>query len=73
MLSDGIVGSTYLVSSMHLPEKLQKRLEALGMTVGTPVSVLNRKGKGILIVKFRGTRFALGTSISRNIEVSVCQ
>ena len=45
------------------------RLEALGMTRQTPVSVLNRKGKGILIIKLRGTRFALGYNITKNIEV----
>ena len=39
------------------------------MTRQTPVSVLNRKGKGILIIKLRGTRFALGYNITQNIEV----
>ena len=48
---------------------MERRLEALGMTRGTPVSVLSRKGKGILIIKLRGTRFALGYNITRNIEV----
>ena len=39
------------------------------MTKRTRVSVLNRKGKGILIIKLRGTRFALGYNITKNIEV----
>ena len=52
-----------------LPFETQRRLEALGMTDRAPVSVLNRKGKGILIIKLRGTRFALGYNITRNIEV----
>lgn len=46
---------------------MERRLEALGMTKGTPVSVQNRKGKGILIIKLRGTRFALGYNITKNI------
>ena len=39
------------------------------MTNETPVSVLNRKGKGILILTLRGTRFALGYNITKHIEV----
>ena len=39
------------------------------MTKETPVSVVNRKGRGILIIKLRGTRFALGYNITKNIEV----
>ena len=50
-------------------KELERRLEALGMTNGTQVSVLNRKGKGIMIIKLRGTRFALGYNITRSIEV----
>lgn len=48
---------------------MERRLEALGMTKNTPVSVVNRKGRGILIIKLRGTRFALGYNITKNIEV----
>ena len=48
---------------------LEKRLEALGMTSGTSVAVLNSKNKGVLIVKVRGTRFALGRNITKNIVV----
>ena len=39
------------------------------MTTGTTISVLNRKGKGIMIIKLRGTRFALGYNITQNIRV----
>ena len=68
-LKDVSVGEACTVVSMDLPFELERRLEALGMTTGTPVSVLNRKGKGIMIIKLRGTRFALGYNITRNIEV----
>ena len=47
----------------------ERRLEALGMTDRTRISVLGRKGRGILIVKLRGSRFALGAAITHNIEV----
>lgn len=68
-LKDAQIGRTYVVQKIDLPFQLERRLEALGMTNQTPVSVLNRKGKGILIIKLRGTRFALGYNITKNIEV----
>ena len=54
---------------MNLPINMEKRLEALGMTKGTSVAVLNSKNKGVLIVKVRGTRFAFGRNITKNIVV----
>ena len=69
LLKDAQVGHTYVVEQISLPFQLERRLEALGMTRETPVSVLNRKGKGILIIKLRGTRFALGYNITKNITV----
>ena len=72
-LNDAQTGKTYRVEEFHLPLLLERRLEALGMTRGIPVRVINRKGKGILIVKVRGARFALGENITRNISASeVC-
>ena len=68
-LKDAQVGHSYVVEKIDLPFQLERRLEALGMTRQTPVSILNRKGKGILIIKLRGTRFALGYNITQNIEV----
>lgn len=68
-LNDAQIGQTCVVEDIHLPLQLQRRLEALGMTRGTFLSVLNRKGKGILIIKLRGSRFALGYNITRNIDV----
>lgn len=40
------------------------------MTKGTPVEVLNRKRSGTMIVRVRGTRFALGRGITGKIEVA---
>lgn len=69
LLCEGKIGSSYRVEDITLPVNMEKRLEALGMTRGTSVSVLNSKGNGILIVKIRGTRFALGRNITKNIFV----
>ncbi|MBD5093895.1 MAG: ferrous iron transport protein A [Subdoligranulum sp.] len=68
-LCNGKIGSNYLISDIALPINMGKRLEALGMTNGTAVTVLNSKNHGILIVKVRGTRFALGRNITSNILV----
>ena len=68
-LSEGRTGKQYKVESIRLPVQMEKRLEALGMTRGTEVDVLNSKSRGVLIVKVRGSRFALGRNIKRNIIV----
>ncbi len=68
-LSEALKGQDYVVKHIDLPFETERRLEALGMTGGTPLHVLNRKGKGILIVSLRGTRFAFGSNITKNIEV----
>ena len=59
-----------MIDNISLPLQTEKRLEALGMTQGTPVEVLNRKSGGTMIVRVRGTRFALGKGITKNIEVT---
>ena len=68
-LDKGAVGETYTVEKIDLPDQVAHRLEALGMTLGTRVLVLERKGKGTSVLKVRGTRFALGQGITQKIEV----
>jgi len=68
-LTEGQKNNSYLLRGMSLPLKTAKRLEALGMTSGTEISVLNKK-KSALIIAVRGTRFALGKAIARNIEIA---
>ena len=68
-LNDGEVNAEYIVEKICLPIHMEKRLQALGMTSGTKVIVLNNKSGGTLIIKVRGTRFAIGKGISKNIEV----
>ncbi len=68
-LYEGEKGSTLLVLRMNLPVQTERRLEVLGMLEGTRIVVVNRKKRGAMIVKIRGTRFAMGQSITRHIEV----
>lgn len=69
-LDQGKPGESYIVSGMELPEAVAHRLEALGVTLGTRVAVLGAKDRGTLVVKVRGTRFAMGRGITRKIEVA---
>lgn len=69
-LKDAEIGKSYIVKAISLPFQLERRLEALGMTEGTSIEIINRKGKGIMIIRLRGTRFALGCNITANIDIS---
>lgn len=69
-LRQGKMKMTYVIHDISLPLQTAKRLEALGMTEGTPIEVLNKKSGGTMIVRVRGTRFALGCGITRKIQVT---
>lgn len=68
-LNEGQKGSTFQVVYMNLPLQTERRLEVLGMLEGTKITVVNRKRRGAMIVKIRGTRFAIGENITKYIEV----
>jgi len=68
-LNEGAIGATYKVAKVTVDEKITRRLEALGVNEKTPVTILNKKGSGSLIIKVRGTRLALGKKISDGILV----
>ena len=63
------VGGAYRACGIELPTAVEKRLEALGMTNGAKVEVLNRKGKGTVIVRIRGSRLAIGQGIAAGISL----
>ena len=69
-LNEGRVGESYTIEHMDLPEQVEHRLEALGMTVGTRISLLGKKDRGTLILKVRGSRFAVGRGITQKIGVN---
>ena len=68
-LNQAHILQNYRISSVQEQEKIQRRLEALGILEGTKVVVLNRKRNGSTIIKVRGTRWALGNEIAEGIEV----
>lgn len=69
-LKEGIDNHIYRVSSIDLELQLERRLEALGLTEGTLITILNNQKSGALTIKFRGTRFAIGRRIAEHITVS---
>ncbi len=69
VLKEGKNHHTYKVLSIHIEPQLERRLEALGLTEGSLIMILNNGKKGALTARFRGTRFALGKRIADNIEI----
>ena len=72
-LIEGEIGKKYEVQAMELPLETERRMEALGMTCMTVVTMMNKKRHGAVIIKVRGTRFALGSQIAGNIQVREVQ
>ena len=68
-LKQGKNNKTYQVLSINIELLLERRLEALGLTEGAKITILNNNKKGALTARFRGTRFALGNRIADHIEV----
>ena len=68
-LKQGKNNKTYQVLSINSELLLERRLEALGLTEGAKITLLNNNKKGALTARFRGTRFALGKRIADHIEV----
>ncbi|MGI6254616.1 MAG: FeoA family protein [Acutalibacter sp.] len=69
-LQEGTAGSHYTVKKLDLPVELERRLEALGLIEGTSIDVLRKKRHGAMVIKVRGTRFAVGLGISTHITVA---
>ncbi len=68
-LKEGRNKGVYEVIDIQVEHNLERRLEALGLTAGTLVVVLNNDKRGAMTVKFRGTRFAIGRHIANSIIV----
>lgn len=66
-LLKGTIGNTYTVKELSLEKTTKRRLEALGLTDGTKITILNKKENGSIIFKVRGTRLAIGRQIADSI------
>ncbi len=66
---DGTVKHDYIVTDIVMEETIMRRLEALGINSGTRLQMMNQKKNGTVIIKVRGTRWAMGRDIARGIQV----
>ena len=68
-LAQGAKGSSYIVKSIELNDAAKRRLEVLGLVNGTIVQILTRKHNSAMVIKVRGTRFAIGKEFATGINV----
>ena len=68
-LREGKINRTYIVEDVTLEDKLMVRLQALGMIPGTQVEIINQKSNDSLMIKVRGTRFAIGRQIADGVNI----
>lgn len=66
---EGKIGAAYIIEKIKLEPGLERRLEILGMTEGSQITILNKKNGGAVILKVRGARFAVGNEIARGIQI----
>jgi ferrous iron transport protein A len=68
-LKSAKIGNIYTVKSIDLDMAAMRRLEALGLTGGTNIKILNRNNGGSVILMVRGSRLALGSKIADAIQM----
>lgn len=68
-LNHARIGATYTVKKLQLDRAIMGRLEALGLTKGTDIKILNRNREGSVILMVRGSRLALGKTITEAIDM----
>jgi ferrous iron transport protein A len=68
-LRDAKIGVIYTVNSLNLDKVTMRRLEALGLTKGTNIKIINRNRGGSVILMVRGSRLALGSKIAETIHM----
>lgn len=66
---EGKVKHDYIVTDIVINEMVMRRLESLGINSGTKLRMMNQKKNGTVIVKVRGTRWAMGRDIAGGIQV----
>lgn len=66
---EGNIKGNYIVSDVCMEENIMRRLEALGINAGTKLQLMNQKKNGTIIIKVRGTRWAIGRDIAGGIQV----
>lgn len=68
-LAEGKKGEIYTVADIDLAEAEKRRLEILGLNHGARIKILEAKKSGSMIVKIRGTRYAIGKKFAHGILI----
>lgn len=72
-LSEGKCKENYTILKLNVTSQIKDRLQSLGMTVHTSIMIMQKKHNGTMVIDLRGTRFALGDQLTKEIEVKPCQ
>lgn len=64
-------GQNAILKDIDWGMKIKRKLYDMGMTPGTPVSMINSSGRGPVILDVRGSRLALGRGIIEKINVEL--
>ena len=67
--SDIKSGKKVTIVSLKTPSLLTQRLVSIGLFPGAEVEVVRASNAGDVVLKFLDSRFALGGSLTRSIEV----
>ncbi len=62
------VGAHVRITAIEGDRQFARRLLSLGLRVGSEVSVLQRRGRGVVVIS-SGTRVALGGSVADKLLV----
>jgi ferrous iron transport protein A len=69
LLYEGKIGNKYKIVNIEIDNKIKRRLEVIGLTNKTQIEILNKNMNGSIILKVRGTRFAISKEIAKGVEV----
>lgn len=64
-------GQNAILKDIAWGMKIKRKLYDMGMTPGTPVSMISSTGRGPVILDVRGSRLALGRGIIEKINVEL--
>lgn len=64
-------GQNAILKDITWGMKIKRKLYDMGMTPGTPVSMISSSGRGPVILAVRGSRLALGRGIIAKIDVEL--
>jgi ferrous iron transport protein A len=65
-LSEATIGKRFRLVEIHGGHRLTRRLLALGLSLGTELEVVQRRGRGVVVAR-GGNRVALGEGVAQKL------